>query len=123
MSEHPNVALVRRFSEASRSGDMVTVDALLADDVVWHEIGWAEPRRGKAALMQGSGPADVAVTFSVLDIVANDEHAVLLADATATRGDRRLRYRTAVIYHLRDGRIAERWAYYEDTAAVAAFFA
>ena len=57
MAEHPNVALVRRGMQAMNDMDMsradeemAIVDAFMADDIVWHEIGRAEPRRGKDEL-------------------------------------------------------------------------
>ena len=48
---------------------------------------------------------------------------IALVDATATRGGKTFTYRTAEIYHIRDGKIAERWAFSDDTAAITAFFA
>jgi ketosteroid isomerase-like protein len=47
----------------------------------------------------------------------------VLVNATATKGGRTFTYRAAEIYHIRDGKIAERWAFSDDTAAIAAFFA
>jgi len=132
MAEHPNVALVRRAMQAMNEQDMskalqemAVVDAFMADDIIWHEIGRAEPRRGKeelrAAMMEGG--RDVKITYAVHDIVANDDHAIALGTATATRGDETLEYRTAEIFHIRDGRAIERWAFSDDTAAITAFFA
>ena len=47
MTEHPNAAVVRRLAEAFESGDMAVAaqvgEELMADDVIWHEIGRAEP--------------------------------------------------------------------------------
>jgi ketosteroid isomerase-like protein len=48
---------------------------------------------------------------------------VLLVDATATRNGRTLDYKVAEAYHVRDGKIAERWAVSDDTARIAEFFA
>ena len=125
MSEHPNAAMARRGLEAMRSGDMAAMADMLADDVVWHEIGNPEPVRGKAALAarMNSAAADWSITADLHDVVANDDHTVVLAQATATRGGRTLTYRVAEIYHVRDGQITERWAFSDDTAAIAAFFA
>lgn len=100
-----------------------TGEALMADDVVWHEIGRSEPRRGKAEVRAGMGDIDYTITARTHDILANDDHAIVLADATATRGGRTLDYRVAEIYHIRDGKITERWAFSDDTAAITAFFA
>jgi ketosteroid isomerase-like protein len=95
---------------------------LLADDVVWHEIGRAEPLRGKAALAAQGGSGDYKLTGKLHDVVANDEHVVALVDATATRGGKTFEYRTAEIMHVRDGKVTERWAFSDDTAAIVDFF-
>ena len=132
MAEHPNVALVRRAMQAMNELDMskaqeemAIVDAFMADDIVWHEIGRAEPRRGKDELRAAmtSGAQDWTIAYEVHDILANDDHAVGLGTATATRGDATLVYRTAEIFHIRDGKAVERWAFSDDTAAITAFFA
>ena len=132
MAEHPNVALVRRAMQAMTEQDMskaqqemAVVDAFMADDIVWHEIGRAEPRRGKVELraaMMG-GAQDYSIAYEIHDVVANDDHAIALGSATATRGDATQAYRTAEIFHIRDGRAVERWAFSDDTAAIVAFFA
>ena len=132
MAEHPNVALVRRAMQAMTEQDMskaqeemAIVDAFMADDIVWHEIGRTEPRRGKdelrAAMM--SGARDYSIAYELHDVVANDDHAVALGRATATRGDATVTYMTTEIFHMRDGRATERWAFSDDTAAIVAFFA
>ena len=126
MSEHPNAAIVRRLTEAFDSGDPAVIvqvgEELVADDVVWHEIGRKEPRRGKQELRASMGEADYTITATAHDILANDDHAILLADARATRGGKTLDYHVVEIYHIRDGRITERWAASDDTEAIASFF-
>ncbi len=123
MPEHPNVAVARELGEAMSRGDMETLERLIADDVIWHEIGRSEPRRGKQALRESTADVDYEITGETHDIVANDDHVVALVDATATRAGRTLKYRTAEIYHMRDGRLVERWAFSDDTAAIVDFFA
>ena len=125
MSEHPNATVVRNMFEALGRGDMAGMADALADDVVWHEIGNPEPVRGKAALAAefSPGAGDYSMTGETHDVVGNDDHVVALLSATATRGGRSFSYRVAEIYHLRDGKITERWAFSDDTAAIAAFFA
>jgi ketosteroid isomerase-like protein len=124
MAEHPNAAKAREIMDAFNRGDVPAIDGLIADDVIWHEIGRSEPRRGKAALMEAApGVVDYEITAKLHDVVANDDHTVALVDATATRGGKTLKYRTAEIYHTRDGKITERWAFSDDTAAIVAFFA
>ena len=125
MPDHPNAALARQMTDALSRGDMQALDALLADDVIWHEIGRAEPRRGKAALAAAAaeGAADYEITAKMHDAVANDDHTIVLVDATATRRGKTLNYRTAEIFHVRDGKITERWAFSDDTAKITEFFA
>jgi ketosteroid isomerase-like protein len=124
MGEHANVALVRRMIESLNHGDMQALVASLADDVEWHEIGRSEARHGKSALRDAlSGGPDYQITATLHDVIGNDDHTVALLDVTATRGGRTLAYRVAEIYHIRDGLLVERWAFSDDTAAIAAFFA
>ena len=126
MADHPNAAMVRKMLEALQSGDMQGMADGLTDDVIWHEIGNPEPVRGKAALaarFTGPGAPDYEITGELHDVLGNDDHTVALLTAHATRGGRTLDYRVTEIYHLRDGRIAERWAFSDDTQAITDFFA
>ncbi len=131
MAEHPNVALVRRAMQAMNEMDMsradqemAIVEAFMADDIVWHEIGRDEPRRGKDELRATmSTMSDVTIKYELHDVVANDDHAIALGTATATRNGKTLIYRTAEIFHIRDGKATERWAFSDDTSAIVAFFA
>jgi ketosteroid isomerase-like protein len=124
MAARENAAVAAKMTEAFAQGDMQQLDKLIADDVVWHQIGSKKPLRGKAAL-RASGPggaADYEVTGKVHDVLASDDHAIALVDATATRAGKTLKYRTAEIYHIRNGKVAERWAFSDDTAAIEKFF-
>jgi ketosteroid isomerase-like protein len=126
MDEHPNVALVRRALGAMMEGDGAAVAETIADGIVWHEIGNPEPIRGKEALAARFSTASEdmgEITGSLHDVVGNDDHVVALVEAQATRGGGALSYRTAEIFHVRDGLITERWAFSDDTAEIAAFFA
>jgi uncharacterized protein len=125
MDEHPNVTALRRLGERMKSGDMMgAMDEALADDVEWHEIGRTEPTRGKAALAQRYAEAgsDYTIDADEHATVADDEHAVQLMNVTARRGDKTLQYRTAEIYHMKDGKITARWAFSDDTAKIVEFF-
>ena len=123
MAEHPNAVWARQMWDAMLAGDAAAVAEAFADDIVWHEIGRAEPRRGKAEVAAVFGPTDYEIVPTLVDMVASDDHVVAIIESLATRGGRTLRYRVAEIHRLRDGKIAERWAYSDDTAEIAAFFA
>ena len=127
MADHPNAAILRASSDAIEQGgaDLPSMADVLDDDIVWHEIGRDEPLRGKQTLVdrftQFSGEG-ATITTETHDIVANDEHAIQLVTATATMGDQQLVYRTAEIYHMKDGKITERWAFSDDTDRINKFF-
>ena len=123
MSEHPNAAVVRQAMEAVDAGDLERAASLVAEDVVWHEIGRAEPRRGVEELRASMGEVDYTIDGQSHDALASDDHVVLLIDATATRAGQTLRYQVAEVYHVKDGKITERWAMSDDTARIAEFFA
>ncbi len=125
MADHPNASIIRAAAEEmARTGDMTSQMGLLADDVVWHEIGSDEPVRGKQALMErySQMPAGGSIQVDTHDVVANDEHCVALVTATATMDGQTLTYRTTEIYHMRDGKITERWAFSDDTERINRFF-
>lgn len=126
MAEHPNAAVIRRLIEALTSNDIEAAASLMADDVEWHEIGRAEPFRGKAALAeryQGAGAPEWEITGGEThDIIGGDDHTVALLSAHAVWGDKSIDYRVAEVYHIRDGKITARWAMSDDTAAINDFF-
>ena len=124
MSASTNAAVARDLQDAFATGDMARLDALIADDVVWHEIGSAKPRsKADMAGAVGGTEVDYSIAASAHDILASDDHAVVMVDAHATRGGRKLDYRTCEIYHIRNGQVVERWAFSDDTAAITDFFA
>ncbi len=125
MAEHPNAALVRRSIDAMNKGDADAITAALAPDVEWHEIGRDDAIHGLQALGErySQGTADFTITGTIHDVVANDDHVVALVEAEADRNGKHLSYRTAEIFHVKDGRITARWAFSDDTAAINAFFA
>jgi uncharacterized protein len=125
MDEHPNAKVLRELAKRMEDGDFQAGLDILADDVEWYEIGRDEPTRGKEALGRRyqESLGDYEIKADTHDVVANDEHAVQLMNVTATRGDKTLRYRTAEIYHMKDGKITARWAFSDDTARIVEFFA
>ena len=120
MEDHPNAAVFRHYFE---QGPQESAEAI-ADDVEWWEIGRNEPIIGKEALMERMAEQSGLweIDSHLHDVVANDEHVIALIDATGKRGDRTLDYRVAEIYHMRNGKVTHRWAFSDDTAAVAEFF-
>jgi ketosteroid isomerase-like protein len=127
MADHPNAALIRKMMENFNSGDVSEMANMVADDIEWHEIGRAEPIIGKEALAarfgMGSGtPPPYEIAGETHDVIANDDHTIVLAKAHATKDGRTFDYKVAEIYHMKDGKITARWAFSDDTAAINDFF-
>jgi ketosteroid isomerase-like protein len=53
----------------------------------------------------------------VEDVLANDQHAVVLARHQFTRGGESQEYRTAHVYDVRDGKLAKCWEQPQDLSA------
>jgi len=89
---HPNEEIARRLFSAFEANDMATIDAVLADDVVWNAPGRGVNsgiRRGKQQLFAGMGRlgelTDGTLRGDIHDLLASDDHAVVLQ---TTRGER-----------------------------------
>lgn len=124
MTDHPHAAAYREATEKYLAGDAEAFNDMIADDVVWHQIGSDEPLRGKAALLESMQLMDgVDFALDTHDVLANDEHLVALVEATVTVGDESFSYRTAEIGHIVDGKVTERWAFSDDTERINEFFA
>jgi ketosteroid isomerase-like protein len=122
--EHPDVMAVKAMSKAMADGDFQKAAGYLANDVEWHVIGRAEAYHGMAGLQDSMKDyADSTITWQLHDVVGGDAHTIALGEATATRGGKTLTYRTAEIYHFKDGKVIERWAFSDDTQAISNFFA
>ena len=124
MAEHPYASIVRTGIDALNRQDYEGFGEMISDDVVWHMIGMSEQVRGKAAMTEGlgGGSSDFTITAELHDVTASDDHVVALVKARATRGNEVLEYHTAEIFHVKDGKVTERWAFSDDTAAIVAFF-
>lgn len=127
---HPNEEIVRRLFSAFEGNDMATIDAVLADDVVWNAPGRgvnSGVRRGKQQLFAGMGRLGEltggTLRGEIHDVLASDDHAVVLQ---TTRGERAghapLEDREAIVLHVRDGLVVEVWEHPGDLHAMDAFF-
>jgi uncharacterized protein len=112
----PAKAVVDRFLRLQREmyagGDIDPVAKLLAEDVVWHVPGTspiAGDHRGREAVIAyfdlrrrlAGGPIEITKR----DEMHDDEVVVQLADGRASIGE----WRTAGVYRVADGMIAEAW--------------
>lgn len=122
MGDHPNAAMFRSAFESFDAGDADAFGSMLAEDVVWHEIGGKTVHGRNAVASSMSGMEGVEFEGSLHDVVGNDEHVVGLVEAHVKAGDDEITYRTAEIMHVEDGKVTERWAFSDDTQAISEFF-
>ena len=121
---HPNEDLVRRGYEAFATGDMATLNELFADDIVWHSPGrnaLAGTFRGKNEVF-GNLQSVMEMTggtfkLDIHDLLADDEHGVVLVGVTAERNGKTLKDNTVQVWHLKDGKATESWLHPGDAYA------
>lgn len=111
MSEHANVALIRRGFAAFNEGDVVTLSQVIAKDAVQHMPGhnrFSGDHKGldeiltmygeMARLTEGDFRAELE------EVYANDHRAVAIYRAQGTRGTRRMDERNALCFEIIDGK-------------------
>jgi len=129
MADHPNATVFKKGYAAFQTGDMDTVRALFASDIVWNQPGknhFSGAHKGVdnvLALFLGN-MQETNGTFKIElhDVLANDEHAVALATVSGTREGKTLNDRYAHAVHIKDGKVTESWIFGENQDKVDAFW-
>ena len=125
-----NIETARRGYQAFNEQHLDEAMESIHDEILWHSGGDSPISgefRGKQAVMQlfakfgqlseGTYEADVH------DILASDEHTVVIGTSTATRHGRTHTSRFVdVIHSAEDGRAKEFWRFVEDQAADDEFY-
>lgn len=113
---HRNETVIRRHLDALAAGNVEAALEDYADDGTIRYPGHNRltgEHRGRAAVRDFLGLAlqltDGTFRPTVHDILANDEHAVLLVACEATRDGRRYEWIAADVYHVADDRITDHW--------------
>jgi ketosteroid isomerase-like protein len=115
---------VQRYADAWAAGDAATVVGLYADDIVLHYFG-DNPLKGdhigKAAALSALGRISQAVKRGapeIHDVLGGEHHAALLAKERWGEGEDAIELNRLLLYHVRDGKLAECWIYDEDQRLV-----
>src|SRR5262245_38310408 len=113
---HPNEDVARSATEALSKRDIEGFLSFHADDVVLHFPGrgpLAGDYRGKDGLMQlfqkQMEMLDAPPEIDTHDVLANDDHAVILNNVKAARGGQMLEQQQVVVSQIRDGKMTEVW--------------
>jgi hypothetical protein len=126
---HPNEDLVREGIAAFTRGDLDALrEKYFAEDIRWHTPGrspLAGDFEGVAQVIEAFGRlfelTGGTYRVEVHDIVANDEHAIVLYTSRAERAGRQFEDRTVLVAHIRDGKQAEVWVLPGDLYALDEF--
>jgi len=112
-----NVAVVRTLADAYAKADIVAIDALLSDDVVFHVPGrhpLSGTYRGKQEVF--GYLSRVASTsesddggFDIHSIMGDDDHAVALVTGRIEHGGVRFVRPTVHVFHIANGKVTEFW--------------
>ena len=130
MPDHPQATRIKQLFAAFRAGDLAVIQTTIAEDAVWHFPGHrgllAGSHHGRDAilafLMQVQELTDHTFALDLIDVVANDEHAVALFRGHATRKGKQLDNPTCLRLRMRDGQVVEVWEFVWDLYAVDEFW-
>jgi uncharacterized protein len=113
---HPLDTVIREAYAAFGRGDVDGYLRPCSEDFTFHVPGRgaiAGTYRGREGLYELARKAMDATNGSfheeVEDVLANDRHAVVLARHRFTRDGQAKDYRTAHVYEIRDGQLAQCW--------------
>jgi ketosteroid isomerase-like protein len=122
---HPNEEVARSATEALSKGDMEGFLSHHSNDIVVHFPGrgpMAGDYRGKDGVAQmfqrQMQMLDSPPEIENHDVLANDDHAVVLNKVRGTRGGQTLEQQQVVVIHLKGGKIAEVWLQFSDQQAM-----
>ena len=106
---HPDAEIVRGAYEALNRGDVEAFMDAFAEDAVWHGAGQSlQGRERIGALVAGMREAaGGTLRIDLHDVLATDDHVVVLQVTRAERAGRTLSDRVAYVYHLEGGKITE----------------
>jgi len=132
MSAQSNAEVMRKGYAAFSAGDMDKLrNELFAPDIVWHQGGKNQTSgdyRGVDAVIRLFGNlfelTDGTFKVEVHDLLASEDHVVVLARVDARRGGKMLQHGDySHICHFRDGKLSEAWIVDVDPYELDEFFA
>jgi len=132
MSAQTNAEVMQKGYAAFSRGDMEMLrNELFTPDIVWHQGGKNQTSgdfRGADAVIGLFGKlfqlTDGTFKVEVHDLLASEEHVVVLARVDARRGGKTLQHgEYSHICHFRDGKLSEAWIVDVDPYELDEFFA
>lgn len=114
---------IRKGFDAFARGDMDTMNELFADDVIWHTPGhnkWSGTYKGKQDVFRlfGAISAEAELSNEIHTVLADDEHAVALVNASASRHGKTHHHHAVFVFHFRGDQVSETWVINQDQASL-----
>ncbi len=111
---HPDAQFIRNLYEAFDRADLETIQNSLSDDVLLEVSGrsaLAGTYKGKDEVLGLLGEfisrSEGTFKISVHDVVASDEHVVVLNEVSAQSGEKRLAERGIEVFHVKNGQVTQ----------------
>lgn len=106
---HPDAELVRNAYEALNRHDIDSFLSAFAQDAVMHGADGEVTGRDaiRSIVQELIALSEESLQIEVHDVLANDEHTVVLQTTTAQLGDRRLSDRVVYVFHVESGLIKD----------------
>ncbi|MGP8010382.1 MAG: nuclear transport factor 2 family protein [Acidimicrobiales bacterium] len=130
MGAQENGDLIRSGYEAFSKGDMETIANLFAPDIRWYISGRNQVSgtyNGQEETFAFFGRlmelTDGTFTVAIHDLLASDDHVVVLAKEHASRNGKSLENDDVHIWHIADGKAVEYWGISKDQHEVDEFWA
>jgi uncharacterized protein len=118
---HPNEVLAREANAAFSRGDMDALSQYWAEDIRWHQPGrslLAGDSDGAAQILGLFGRvfelSGGTLSAELRDVLASDEHAVMLITLRAERAGKHFEDNTVQVIRIRGGKATEIWNYPAD---------
>ena len=128
MSREETEAVVRAYCEAWEVGDVAEIFALYHDDFTLHYFGrspMAGDHVGKVAAVQALGKVQTLTNrklVEVHDVLSSADHGAVLAKERFEQGGKTLEVNRILLYHVKDGKLAECWLFDDDQRSVDEFW-
>src|SRR5437867_2314955 len=128
---HPNEARFREGYELFGKGDMDTLRKdYFTEDTIWHTAG-NNALTGDAVgidavmenFMKTFQMTGGSFRTEVHDCLANDEHGVVIGNASAERDGQRYEWKFTHVVHFKDGKVSESWIMTDEPEKPDALFA
>lgn len=111
---HPDGETIRKLYDAFANADLDTIQNAIADDGVLEFAGpggLAGTYKGKDEILGVLGElvsrTDGTFKAEIHDVLANDEHVVVLSNVSATKGGKSVSERGVEVFHMTDGKVTE----------------